>query len=178
MRCPRSTPAHNFADVETWFTVGLERRQITLYRLSLAKECHEIPRCYACLGAPGRAFDRRCLRSSATRRTARGDPRTSLSRMDIRRLTNLYWECQPKQPGEPCTRDAIYCGAVSKALSTRVNKVPALELFKPVEIVISEPIELLFQGQPASMRPGKIRLSTPQAAIAIPPPPPISAAAL
>src|SRR5579863_5371602 len=94
--------------------------------------------------------------------------RTSLSKMDIRRLTNLYWECQPKQPGEPYARDAIYCGAVSKALGNRVNEVPALQLFKPVEIVISEPIGLLVQGPSASIRPGKIRLPTPQAVIAIP----------
>jgi hypothetical protein len=104
--------------------------------------------------------------------------RTSLSKMDIWRLTNLYWDCQPKQPGEPYRRDAIYCGAVSKALGARVNEVPALELFKPVEIVISEPIALLIHGQPASIPPGKFRLPTPQAVIAIPPPPPISSAAL
>src|ERR1700677_2306107 len=68
--------------------------------------------------------------------------RTSLSKMDIQRLTNLYWDCQPKQPGEPYRRDAIYCGAVSKALGARVNEVPALQVVKVTPPFIILPSEL------------------------------------
>ncbi len=104
--------------------------------------------------------------------------RTSLSKMDIRRLTNAYWECQPKQPGEPYSRDAVYCGAVSKALGARVNEVPALQVIKLEPHMFLPDINDVLRDQPPSIRPRNIRLPTPQAVIAIPPPPPISTAAL
>jgi hypothetical protein len=104
--------------------------------------------------------------------------RTSLSKMDIRRLTNAYWECQPKQPGEPYSRDAVYCGAVSKALGARVSEVPALQVIRLEQHMFLPDINEILQDQPPSIRPRKFGLPTPQDVIDPNPPNPISTAAL
>lgn len=93
--------------------------------------------------------------------------RTSLSKMDIRRLTSLYWECQP---GEPNSRDAVYCGAVSKALGARANEFPALEVVKVRPHLMPMPTggSVIIDRVP-SIQPSKIRLPTPQDVIDIPP---------
>ena len=105
--------------------------------------------------------------------------RTSLSKMDIRRLTSLYRECQPQQSGEAYSRDAIYCEAVSNALGARANEVPALEVIKLEPHMSLPDINPILRDQPPSIRPGKIKLPTPQDVIDIPPHVnPISTAAL